>query len=188
MISTMLVGALFSSAPLAISMSITGGVCVSPVQCGRVSCLCRHGRSFAVVLDGPASSGTLRYRAWPMSPISKFATLLAHGLVLSGFRMCRVAESPGRNALKAHSWAPWRTLRSPSMQAANWVTLQPAPQAVPSATAHPNQDPWAAPPAQSRTTDTAPQGGAPAAPSQGTETPPKYTEEPKRWTDRRKLD
>ena len=137
---------------------------------------------FVVDLDGPASSGTLWYRVWPMSPTSKFASLLAlvvlcslasvsHGTFLgiigqtevqaltqeqpsremsenatmiAPFGMeCRTTElqSHARHALGSHWWAPWRTLRSLSMQAtSSWAAPQPAPQAVPSATVHRSQD------------------------------------------------
>ena len=84
-----------------------------------------------------------------------------------------------------------QTASQPVPQAASLLV----PQTAPSATAQTSQDPWAAAAAQSRMSDTIPQGGeptpqseAPRAPSQETETPRRYSVDPKHWTDHRKLD
>ena len=79
-------------------------------------------------------------------------------------------------------------------QPAPRVVPQFVPQSAPSATAHPSQSPWDAVASQSRVSDTIPQGRvsnpqskAPRDPSQETEMSRRYSVDPKRWTDHKKL-
>ena len=76
-----------------------------------------------------------------------------------------------------------------------WVVPQFVPQNAPSDTAQPSQSPWDARAAQLRTSDTIPQeevsnpqSEAPRGPSQETEMSRRYSVDPKRWTDHKKLD
>ena len=91
---------------------------------------------------------------------------------------------------------------SSTLAASSQTSSQPAPRVVPhfvpqtgpSATAQPSESPWDAGASQSRVSDTIPQGRVsnpqsetPRDPSQETERSRRYSLDPKRWTDPKKL-